>query len=68
MDRVVHSVHTDLINGREADQRAKERYDARTNELKAEYDARTADGWGKDRAAQNFRNDADYWRKQQKKY
>ena len=53
---------------READQRAKERYDARTNELKAEYDARTADGWGKDRAAQNFRNDADYWRKQQKKY
>lgn len=31
---------------READQRAKERYDARTNELKAEYDARAADGWG----------------------
>ena len=53
---------------KEADRRAKERYDARTNELKAEYDARTADGWGKDRAAQNFRNDADYWRKQQKKY
>ena len=29
---------------READQRAKARYDARTNQLKAEYDARTAAG------------------------
>ena len=53
---------------READQRAKDRYDARTNQLKAEYDARTAAGWGKTGAARNFRNDADYWEKQQKKY
>lgn len=51
-----------------ANQRAKARYDARTWELKAEYDARTAAGWGKDRAAQNFKNDAAYWRGQQKKY
>lgn len=41
----------------EANQRSKDRYDART-----------AASWGKDRAAQNFRNDADYWKKQQKKY
>ena len=52
---------------READQRAKARYDARTNQLKAEYDARTAAGWGKTGAERNFRNDADYWKKQQKK-
>ena len=53
---------------READQRAKARYDARTNQLKAEYDARTAAGWGKTGAERNFRNDADYWKNQQKKY
>lgn len=53
---------------READQRAKDRYDARTNQLKAEYDARTAAGWGKTGAVRNFCNDADYWKKQQKKY
>ena len=51
---------------READQRAKARYDARTNQLKAEYDARTAAGWGKTGAERNFRNDADYWKNQQK--
>ena len=35
---------------READQRAKARYDARTNQLKAEaHDARTVAGWGKNR-------------------
>ena len=51
-----------------ADQRAKARYDARTNQLKAEYDARTAAGWGKTGAERNFRNDADYWKNQQKKY
>ena len=53
---------------READQRTKARYDARTNQLKAEYDARTAAGWGKTGAERNFRNDADYWKNQQKKY
>ena len=53
---------------READQRAKDRYDARTNQLKAEYDVRTAAGWGKTGAVRNFCNDADYWEKQQKKY
>ena len=42
---------------READQRAK-----------ARYDARTAAGWGKTGAERNFRNDADYWKNQQKKY
>lgn len=52
----------------ESAQRHRDRYDARTNELKARYDARTAASWGKDRAAQNFQNDADYWKKQQKKY
>ena len=41
----------------EADQRAKDRYDART-----------AAGWGKTGAVRNFCNDADYWEKQQKKY
>ena len=35
---------------------------------KAEYDARTAAGWGKTGAVRNFCNDADYWEKQQKKY
>ena len=53
---------------RKADQCAKDRYDARTNQLKAEYDARTAAGWGKTGAVRNFCNDADYWKKQQKKY
>ena len=53
---------------RDRDQRAKARYDARTNQLKAEYDARTAAGWGKTGAERNFRNDADYWKNQQKKY
>ena len=53
---------------REENQRAKDRYDALDRQKKAEYDARTAASWGKDRAAQNFKNDADYWRNQRKKY
>lgn len=53
---------------RQADQRAKDRWDAIDRQKKAEWDAKDAALRGKDRAAYNYKNQADYWRNQSKKY
>ncbi len=53
---------------READQRAKDRWDAIDRQKKAEWDARDAALRGKDKAAYNYKNQADYWRNQSKRY
>lgn len=53
---------------RQADQRAKDRWDAIDRQKKAEWDARDAALRGKDKAAYNYQNKADYWRNQSKKY
>ncbi len=53
---------------RQADQRARDRWDAIDRQKKAEWDARDAALRGKDRAAYNYKNKADYWRNQSKKY
>lgn len=53
---------------RQADQRARDRWDAIDRQKKAEWDARDAALRGKDKAAYNYQNKADYWRNQSKKY
>lgn len=53
---------------READQRARDRWDAIDRQKKAEWDAKDAALRGKDRAAYNYQNKADYWRNQSKRY
>lgn len=53
---------------RQADQRARDRWDAIDRQKKAEWDAKDAALRGKDRAAYNYKNQADYWRNQSKKY
>lgn len=53
---------------RQADQRARDRWDAIDRQKKAEWDAKDAALRGKDKAAYNYQNKADYWRNQSKKY
>lgn len=53
---------------READRAARARYDARDRMKKAEYDARDAALRGKDKAAYQYKNQADYWYNESKKY
>ena len=52
---------------RKADADARARYDAINNMKKAEYDARDAALRGKDKAAYQYQNRADYWYKQSKR-
>ncbi len=51
----------------EADRAARERWDAIDRQKKAEWDARDAYLRGKDIAARNYQNKADYWRKQSRR-
>lgn len=53
---------------RQADQRARARWDAVDRQKKAEWDAKDAALRGKDRAAYKYKNQADYWKNQSKKY
>lgn len=52
---------------KKADMDARARYDALDNAKKAEYDARDAALRGKDRAAYQYQNQADYWYEQSKR-
>lgn len=52
----------------EQNQKARARWDARNNQKKAEWDARDAMLRGKDIAARNYSYQADYWKKESKKY
>ena len=52
---------------KKANQDAWNRWHAQDMQKKAEWDARDAALRGKDRAAQQRRNDADYWRNQSKR-
>lgn len=51
----------------QADAAARARWDAIDRQKKAEYDARDAALRGKDKAARQYKNDADYWYNQSKK-
>ena len=51
----------------QADAAARARWDALDRQKKAEWDARDAALRGKDRAAQQYQNQADYWRNQGKR-
>lgn len=53
---------------RQADADARARYDARNNAQKARWDARDAALRGKDKAAWQYKNQADYWDKQSRRY
>lgn len=53
---------------RQADMNARARYDALDSAKKAEYDARDAALRGKDKAAYQYQNQADYWYEQSKRY
>lgn len=65
-----HDVNEDFYREqrRQADQRARNRWDAIDRQKKAEWDARDATLCGKGRAAYQYQNQADYWRNQSKKY
>lgn len=65
-----HDVNEDFYREqrRQADQRARNRWDAIDRQKKAEWDARDAALCGKGRAAYQYQNQAAYWRNQSKKY
>ena len=52
---------------KQADANARARWDAIDRQKKAEWDARDAALRGKDKAAYQYKNQADYWRKQSKR-
>lgn len=52
---------------RQADADARARWDAIDRQKKAEWDARDAALRGKDKAAYQYQNQADYWWKQSKR-
>lgn len=53
---------------RQADANARARYDALNNSKKASWDAADAAKRGKDKAAWQYKNQADYWDKQSRRY
>lgn len=53
---------------RQADANARARWDAIDRQKKAEYDARDAALRGKDKAAYQYQNQADYWYNESKRY